>query len=637
MSMRRFIILLLAQLAALVRSQPPDCAQNEVTFDKARIHLQYFLVGEDEALTVPFPEVQSSVAGCPVKKELQVLRDGQWTAFPAPEDEPGGFSLSADTTDLTIAISREQYFAVVQHRHSASTDDLILTMEMRFQAGTEGSLAVAHSYFDIVVEGPQNFCRESKVQLTVEQCDGDREQDGRCPNEQIYLALGQQYQTPDGKQTKSRDLLLNSLSNWWSYEAVGADGSIETRRRDSGAITWSAKGSDGSDCSLDWEVVMQTRAEGVIPYSAADPRFSAIVGNIDQEKGAISIAAPDTAAEVAAVYSDYFDDERKAYKLTLGYRVWNTQQKPLDKEADGALLLFDVFLETEEPYCSAGQPSFAPDSKGSAFYLTEAGSDLTLDFLTSELKGIESGCSPTRRIELLDTSSNTWHHVQSTALPFVTSATDTRIILRLSLTDLESPSGEIASFISAADRTLTYRVLAYDTEQRSYAPVQPMASKLAPAEKRIAIQTVTIDLKDGTFIDTAVTCGNCDLKGLVISYQDKGKDVEALTKTLSPFEDAAGRPLELSCTNPDYPARGDCPIAWQVGFFDAGGQFTEFSAATENGLSKLASTSVGKNFYNLLGWSDTASPADVDLTDYYDRETERFVLQMGLRYYNSAS
>ena len=636
MSMRRFIILLFAQLAALVQSQPPDCAQSEVTFAAARIHLQYFLVGEDEALTVPFPEVQSSVAGCPVKKELQVLRDGQWTAFPSPEDEAGGFSLSADT-DLTIAISREQYFAVVQHRHSASTDDLILTMEMRFQAGTEGSLAVAHSYFDIVVEGPQNFCRESKVQLTVEQCDGDREQDGRCPNEQIYLALGQQYQTPDGTQTKSRDLLLNSLSNWWSYEAVGADGSIETRRRDTAAITWSAKGSDGSDCSLEWEVVMQTRAEGVIPYSAADPRFSAIVGNIDQEKGAISIAAPDTAAEVAAVYSDYFDDERKAYKLTLGYRVWNTQQKPLDKEADGALLLFDVFLETEEPYCSAGQPSFAPDSKGSAFYLTEAESDLTLDFLTSELKGLESGCSPTRRIELLDTSSNTWHHVQSTALPFVTSATDTRIILRLSLTDLESPSGEIASFISAADRTLTYRILAYDAEQRSYAPVQPMASKLVPAEKRLAVQTVTIDLKDGTFIDTAVTCGNCDLKGLVISYQDKGKDVEALTKTLSPFEDAAGRPLELSCTNPDYPARGDCPIAWQVGFFDAGGQFTEFSAATENGLSKLASTSVGKNFYNLLGWSDTASPADVDLTEYFDRETERFVLQMGLRFYNSAS
>ena len=164
-----------------------------------------------------------------------------------------------------------------------------------------------------------------------------------------------------------------------------------------------------------------------------------------------------------------------------------------------------------------------------------------------------------------------------------------------------------------------------------------MASKLVPAEKRIAIQTVTIDLKDGTFIDTAVTCGNCDLKGLVISYQDKGKDVESLTKTLSPFEDAAGRPLELSCTNPDYPARGDCPIAWQVGFFDAGGQFTEFSAATSSGLSKLASTSVGKNFYNLLGWSDTASPADVDLTDYFDTETERFVLQMGLRFYNTDS
>ena len=354
MSMRRFIILLVAQLAAVVRSadEPPDCAKNVVSFAADRIHLQYFLVGEDEALTVPFPNVQSTVEGCPVKKELQVLRNGQWAAFPSPEDVAGGFSLSADT-DLTIAISLEQYFTVVQHRHSASTDDLILTMEMRFQASPEGSLAVAHSYFDIVVEGPQNFCRESTVQLKVAQCDGERQQDGRCPNEQIYLALGQQYQAPGGQQKKSRDLLLRSLSNWWSYEAVGADGKVETRARDTSAIEWSAKGSDGSDCALDWEVVLETKAGSVIPYSAADPLFSTIVGNIDRAAGAVTIAMPDTAAEVAAVYSDYFDTGRGAYKLTLGYRVWNTQRKPLDKAADATLLLFDVFLETEEPYCSA--------------------------------------------------------------------------------------------------------------------------------------------------------------------------------------------------------------------------------------------------------------------------------------------
>ena len=161
-----------------------------------------------------------------------------------------------------------------------------------------------------------------------------------------------------------------------------------------------------------------------------------------------------------------------------------------------------------------------------------------------------------------------------------------------------------------------------------------MASKLVPAEKRIAIQTVTIDLKDGTFIDTAVTCGNCDLKGLVISYQDKGKDVESLTKTLSPFEDAAGRPLELSCTNPDYPARGDCPIAWQVGFFDAGGQFTEFSAATENGLSKLVSISADKTKYSLLGWSNDDSFGGADLSSYLDPHTKRYNLDMGVRIYN---
>ena len=187
-------------------------------------------------------------------------------------------------------------------------------------------------------------------------------------------------------------MLLNKLSNWWSYEAVGADGNVETRARDTSAIEWSAKGSDGSDCSLDWEVVLETKDDGVIPYSSADPLFSTIVGNVDQAKGAITIAMPDTAAEVASVYSAYFDTERQAYKLTLGYRVWNKQQKPLDKEADAVLLLFDVFMETEEPYCSTSQPSFAPDSKTSTFYLTEEQSDLTLDFLTSELKGIESKC-----------------------------------------------------------------------------------------------------------------------------------------------------------------------------------------------------------------------------------------------------
>ena len=210
--------------------------------------------------------------------------------------------------------------------------------------------------------------------------------------------------------------------------------------------------------------------------------------------------------------------------------------------------------------------------------------------------------------------------MQSTALPFVTSATDTRIILNLSLADLESPSGEIASFISADDKTLTYRIVAYDTEQRNYAPVLAMASPLVPAEKRVAIQTGRIALKDGTFIDTAVTCGNCDLKGLVISYQDKAKDVESLTKTLSPFEDAAGRPLELSCLNPDYPSRGDCPIAWEVGFFDSAGQFTEFSAATENGLSKLVSTSAGKDEFSLLGWVDSGSSV-IDLSNYFDSDT----------------
>ena len=141
-----------------------------------------------------------------------------------------------------------------------------------------------------------------------------------------------------------------------------------------------------------------------------------------------------------------------------------------------------------------------------------------------------------------------------------------------------------------------------------------------PSEKRIAIQTVTIALKDGTFIATAVTCGNCDLKGLVISYQDKGKDVETLTKTLSPFEDAAGRPLQLSCKNPDYPSRGDCPIAWEVGFFDSAGQFTEFSAATENGLSKLVSTSAGKDRFSLLGWNDL-SMEGMDLSGYLESDT----------------
>ena len=66
--------------------------------------------------------------------------------------------------------------------------------------------------------------------------------------------------------------------------------------------------------------------------------------------------------------------------------------------------------------------------------------------------------------------------MQSAALPFVTSATDTRITLSLSLADLESPSGETASFISTSERTLTYRIVAYDTEQRNYAPTLPMAS-----------------------------------------------------------------------------------------------------------------------------------------------------------------
>mmetsp|Transcript_7094 Transcript_7094/g.9882 ORF Transcript_7094/g.9882 Transcript_7094/m.9882 type:complete len:94 (+) Transcript_7094:638-919(+) len=74
-------------------------------------------------------------------------------------------------------------------------------------------------------------------------------------------------------------------------------------------------------------------------------------------------------------------------------------------------------------------------------------------------------------------------------LPFLSKSNDKSVTMSLNLLDVEKPEGELASYISSTDKSITYRHIAYDPNSENYAPVLELSelSELVPAEKRVAV------------------------------------------------------------------------------------------------------------------------------------------------------
>ena len=117
-------------------------------------------------------------------------------------------------------------------------------------------------------------------------------------------------------------------------------------------------------------------------------------------------------------------------------------------------------------------------------------------------------------------------------------------------------------------------------------------------------------------------------------YQDKSKTEEELAVSLEEFKDVIGRPLGLSCTNPEFLRRGDCPIDWDIVFF-----------SKDDKPQLLLPTDLQVYWKNVgssavfFGWGDTDRPmhtGNLVVDDYFDPVTKRYMFPLGFRYFNKA-
>ena len=70
--------------------------------------------------------------------------------------------------------------------------------------------------------------------------------------------------------------------------------------------------------------------------------------------------------------------------------------------------------------------------------------------------------------------------------------------------------------------------------------------------------------ENGTWLNTAVSCTNCDYEGYLIINRDKTKTEEELAVTLEAKKNILGEQLSLSCINQEFRERGDCPMSWDL-------------------------------------------------------------------------
>ena len=126
----------------------------------------------------------------------------------------------------------------------AGVNEATVNLEFRFIAFDpkfESSVR-ATNQFTLSVSGSPNFCQGASFTSEVAEC--QRLSLVPCPNEVVYLSKDRLTHTsPQPEQVKqsARQLYLNSLSNWWSYESPG--GALVTPLQ---SVTWSGLGTDGT-------------------------------------------------------------------------------------------------------------------------------------------------------------------------------------------------------------------------------------------------------------------------------------------------------------------------------------------------------------------------------------------------------
>ena len=148
---------------------------------------------------------------------------------------------------------------------------------------------------------------------------------------------------------------MREIANWWSYQVLEDDGiTFSYENREERAIRWSAKGTDGNECPLTWEPVLQqagaANSDNFIAYDPNNPLFK-IIETVDKngggdymELGWANLSQP--GVEVLQIYSHYYKPEKQWYEMTLGFRVWNKWRVQAQSSANaGIKLLFDVVLE----------------------------------------------------------------------------------------------------------------------------------------------------------------------------------------------------------------------------------------------------------------------------------------------------
>ena len=98
-----------------------------------------------------------------------------------------------------------------------------------------------------------------------------------CSTEKIFLSKDATYIKADGKPDGSlRQLKLREKSNWWKYEELVADGTILEVIPEKELIEWSAEGTDGSNCPLEWEPVFIKPNGAVVAYDPTSLLFAFI-------------------------------------------------------------------------------------------------------------------------------------------------------------------------------------------------------------------------------------------------------------------------------------------------------------------------------------------------------------------------
>lgn len=89
------------------------------------------------------------------------------------------------------------------------------------------------------------------------------------------------------------------------------------------------------------------------------------------------------------------------------------------------------------------------------------------------------------------------------------------------------------------------------------------------------------------------------------------------------------------------PSKGNCPLGWDIVFFDSDfDKVIETFEAGNTGLSSLI-TDVQDSSFKVVGWGDSQKPGDVSidgpLESLYDKSTRRYVVPLGVRIFNKGS